>query len=54
MQTMHNQLSLKKDLTIFTSILVLVLVAIAALYWYDQRTNEVSDFAKDVFGWLVN
>ncbi|EKD79515.1 MAG: hypothetical protein ACD_41C00050G0001 [uncultured bacterium] len=50
---MINQFSLKKDLTIFLSILAVVLGGIIALYLYDAKTNEVSRLAEQLFSWLI-
>ncbi len=41
-------------MTVFLSILAIVLVAIITLYQYDQQTGVVSAFASRLFNWLVD
>lgn len=46
--------NLRKEMTVFLSILAIVLVAIITLYQYDQQTGVVSAFASRLFNWLVD
>jgi len=50
---MIKELSLKKDIVVFLSILVVVLGGILALYWYDQKTGVVAEFAQNLFSRLL-